>query len=501
MNQKESNRNILELADEIQKFIDNKREPDRIITAHVKEISQSDNIITFLQEENFNFYRGAFVVVNGTSGVVQDTYSNIIKILFKERLEFKVGDTVEIDSSLMNLIIDRLAKTIDRIKENNLDYNNLKILQFILGNSKPQYNLYNVDFNVGNLNTQQKDAISRTLGADCFHLIIGPPGTGKTYVIKEIINQLLSKDQKILVTASTNNAVDNILEKFKDSSPETILRIGSSKEINPQCHKFTLEKRREQSDDWEEVKQLDRLITKQKQLIHNLFIEKRSIKNQIIELKRKKENYNDIISSIAETQKLYRTKSLKYKPSNSQLNNEIINLEKELSKLNLESKEYENLAINLLNLDELAENLPKQEDFTKLEDEIKKAKSQKIIKRITSPFRRKGYQNYQENLQTNEEEYSEMNILYETYGVERSLIEESYVKIYGNSIGNPYNDSLKKEIELTNLNDKYIPIKIDSIKNGLYNHYGIIYKSYQLYISSLNDEINGIKNDTKLSRC
>ena len=65
-------------------------------------------------------------MVNGTSGVVQDKYSNILKISFKERLEFQVGDKVEIDSSRMNLIIDRLAKTIDSIKENNLDDNNLR---------------------------------------------------------------------------------------------------------------------------------------------------------------------------------------------------------------------------------------------------------------------------------------------------------------------------------------------------------------------------------------
>ncbi len=91
-----------------------------------------------------------------------------------------------------------------------------------------------------------------------------------------------------------------------------------------------------------------------------------------------------------------------------------------------------------------------------------------------------------------------MNILYDTYGVERSIFEDSFVKIYGNFIGNPYYDSLKNEIKLTNLNDKYIPIKIDSIKNGLYNNYGIIYKSYQLYISSLNDKINGLKDEMKL---
>ncbi len=58
--------------------------------------------------------------------------------------------------------------------------------------------------------------------------------------------------------------------------------------------------------------------------------------------------------------------------------------------------------LSLLNLGELAETLPKQEDFYQLEEEIKKVQSQKIIKKITSPFRRKGYQNYLENLQNNE---------------------------------------------------------------------------------------------------
>ena len=67
---------------------------------------------------------------------------------------------------------------------------------------------------------------------------------------------------------------------------------------------------------------------------------------------------------------------------------------------------------------ELAKNFPKQEDYNMLEEEIKKAKSKKIIKRITSPFKRKGYQNYLENIQNIEDQYQEMNILYDIYGVE-----------------------------------------------------------------------------------
>lgn len=105
----------------------------------------------------------------------------------------------------------------------------------------------------------------------------------------------MSKDQKILITASTNSAVDNILKKFKDSSPETILRIGSFNEISSNCQKFTLENRRKQSEDWDEIKQLEQLIGKQKQSIRTLFRNKKIVKNQIIALKGEIENFNRII--------------------------------------------------------------------------------------------------------------------------------------------------------------------------------------------------------------
>ena len=304
--------------------------------------------------------------------MVHDTYSKKLKIFFEDKVEFQEGDPVEIDSSRMNLIIDRLGKTIKRIRDDDLDENNQKILQFILGNGEPQYNQLNVDFNVENLNTKQKEAITKTLTADCFHLVIGPPGTGKTYVIKEIINQLISKDQKILVTASTNNAVDNILEKFDDCSPETILRIGSLNKIDPKYQKFALEKKREQSDDWQEVKQIEKLIKKQKESKDTLFKNKTIMENQIRGLEEKKESYRDIIDSLLDTKKIYQNKSLKYEPSNYKINSEIINLESELSKLDEESEKYESLAFKLLNLAELAETLPKQEDFYKLEEDLKK---------------------------------------------------------------------------------------------------------------------------------
>jgi regulator of nonsense transcripts 1 len=47
-------------------------------------------------------------------------------------------------------------------------------------------------------------------------LLWGPPGTGKTRTVVEILQQLLkaAPTKRIMVAAPTHNAVDNVLRKF-----------------------------------------------------------------------------------------------------------------------------------------------------------------------------------------------------------------------------------------------------------------------------------------------
>ena len=164
MNQRADNvDDIQELADEIQEFIDYKREPEEIKEAQVKKLDPTDNMITLELKEDFKCYKGALLVVNGICGTVQDKYSSILKISTKEELEFQVGDNVKVDSSKINLIINRLEKTIINIKENNLDKNSQKTLQFVLGNEIPQYHEKNVNFKSQSLNIPQKEAIINSI--------------------------------------------------------------------------------------------------------------------------------------------------------------------------------------------------------------------------------------------------------------------------------------------------------------------------------------------------
>lgn len=64
------------------------------------------------------------------------------------------------------------------------------------------------------LNASQNDAIFAALESD-LTCIWGPPGTGKTHTIAVLIEALLEDpERRLLVTAPTHNAVDNVMRKY-----------------------------------------------------------------------------------------------------------------------------------------------------------------------------------------------------------------------------------------------------------------------------------------------
>jgi superfamily I DNA and/or RNA helicase len=67
------------------------------------------------------------------------------------------------------------------------------------------------------LNASQVEAIKGSLDSNYIALIHGPPGTGKTSTVTELIFQYVRLGKKVLVCAPSNVAVDNILEKITDS--------------------------------------------------------------------------------------------------------------------------------------------------------------------------------------------------------------------------------------------------------------------------------------------
>jgi DNA replication ATP-dependent helicase Dna2 len=80
--------------------------------------------------------------------------------------------------------------------------------------------------NSNSINPSQQDAIERAVHCEVFHLIWGPPGTGKTKVIPEIVQRI---DGPVLLGAFTNTAVDKMLIALLNHDPTIrFLRVGRS---------------------------------------------------------------------------------------------------------------------------------------------------------------------------------------------------------------------------------------------------------------------------------
>lgn len=92
----------------------------------------------------------------------------------------------------------------------------------------------------------QQEFTEIALSTTDFALLNGPPGTGKTQVICEIIYQEVKKGKKILLVGSTHVAVDNVLERLMghEEAKKIVLpiRIGSENNISEIGLKYKYEK-------------------------------------------------------------------------------------------------------------------------------------------------------------------------------------------------------------------------------------------------------------------
>jgi superfamily I DNA and/or RNA helicase len=98
--------------------------------------------------------------------------------------------------------------------------------------------------------TEQRLFVEKALNSPDFSILEGPPGSGKTTVILELICQLIKSGKRILLCGSTHVAVDNVLEKLDAPQPNTKnlieqlnilpIRIGDNHKIGEKINKFQL---------------------------------------------------------------------------------------------------------------------------------------------------------------------------------------------------------------------------------------------------------------------
>jgi superfamily I DNA and/or RNA helicase len=153
------------------------------------------------------------------------------------------------------------------------------------------------------LNESQRQAISAIKQNESLSIVHGPPGTGKTTTLIEAILQLIKAGEKVLVSAPSNTAVDNIAKGLILQGVK-LLRVGNTSKVDETVFAHTPEGKLANSKQQKEIKQLKiraeefrRMALKYKRSFGKAEREQRNllfkeVKNIRVEIK-KMQSYNE----------------------------------------------------------------------------------------------------------------------------------------------------------------------------------------------------------------
>ena len=92
------------------------------------------------------------------------------------------------------------------------------------------------------LNGEQLAALDLADRAQDVMLVHGPPGTGKTTVLVEVIRRAAARGEKVLASAPSNLAVDNLVERLVAAGIDAV-RVGHPARVLPAVVEHTLDQR------------------------------------------------------------------------------------------------------------------------------------------------------------------------------------------------------------------------------------------------------------------
>ena len=198
----------------------------------IKDLRVNDRVLI----ENASDFSSDFGSVEGK------IYTEIIiRIDGLDVQKYPIGTEVSLELNKNILGAKYLRKIIEDVKRGNnpVAERILNILEF---REKNKSKLWDIGFSSDRFNDAQKRATEYAVGTENFHLIIGPPGTGKTYVIAETVRQIVKRGRrKILITAYTNLAVDNMIEAISSDKDIKLVRIGNYKKTNGKSREYHID--------------------------------------------------------------------------------------------------------------------------------------------------------------------------------------------------------------------------------------------------------------------
>lgn len=214
------------------RYIDRRIDVDRVV--FTTEIAQGDDIIGQERVVEGNGARVSGVVANVSFNQVtlDVTYGDVTHLPRRGQLAI---NTIAAQRALAHQ-----SAALDAVFYGRTASSALKAIILDPRSAHPVVEVTGVEPVSGDLDAEKLSILSKALGVQDILAIEGPPGTGKTTLITEIVVQWLSRHpgHRILLSSQTHIALDNVLERVAEVDASLdMIRIGRPDE--PRISEFS----------------------------------------------------------------------------------------------------------------------------------------------------------------------------------------------------------------------------------------------------------------------
>jgi hypothetical protein len=245
--------NQRDYLDDLQRLIDKAREielngtsPDRVcryrrITPAAAQRRSTQSIYKFQLMGDSQLTAGSKVHIDehpDLRGEITLVRGSLITVRFDQPVDFnRIPSLGAFAASPNTTSLDKQAEAVHILREQRAQNPTLldalvdhRFQRFTVATAKPREPL----------DPSQEAAFRKALAVPDLALVQGPPGTGKTRTIKQVVWECTTgavRSGTVLVSAYTNQAVDNVLKGLPETL--TVVRVGSG--VTADCEHLTLE--------------------------------------------------------------------------------------------------------------------------------------------------------------------------------------------------------------------------------------------------------------------
>ncbi|PVI05226.1 DNA helicase-like protein [Periconia macrospinosa] len=190
------------------------------------------------------------LAIKGVEGVVLRVKREAIEIILdKEDADVPSAGKLWLVKLANDVTYKRMNQTMSRLQKLE-DREYTPFMRVLFGQDSPSplpsdlndpsHPLHKLEWNDPSLNHSQKEAVKFALASREIALIHGPPGTGKTHTLIELILQLLKQKLRLLVCGPSNISVDNIVERLA-AHKVPMIRLGHPARLLPSVLNHSLD--------------------------------------------------------------------------------------------------------------------------------------------------------------------------------------------------------------------------------------------------------------------